>query len=802
MFETLIQFVRRHSRFFACAGIFFLAVFFLLAGIAYRRAQLISPDSTYFLRDRHGRFLGEVGAPPDGEYGYWRLEEMPKRIAAATLAVEDRRFQSHPGVDPLAVIRAAYQNVIHLKRVSGASTIAMQIARMQNPGRRGYWRKATEALTALIITGRYSRDEILSHYFRIIPYGNRIHGISYAARRYLDKPVEDLSWAETAFLAAIPQTPKRMNPFSEDGRQRAAIRGKRILELLYRDKTINREEFDLACLQIKELHVPRPGIRPEEAMHALLQLEGILKNKEAHRLSRYRYIITTSLDLDLQNEISYITAESVAGWEAQGARNAAAIVVDRESNEILSWVGSTGYFNKTNAGAIDYSALPRSPGSALKPFFYALALENREITPATILNDLERGPGGMVNSDATFMGPMLPRVALANSRNVPAADILEKIGIERGYGLLRTMGLHDGSAPADRYGVGLAIGNMPVTLEKVVRAYSVLSRDGILNDLVWFEGQKNSESRRILSEETTRQIALFLSDPMARLPGFARMSALEFPFPVAIKTGTSSNFRDAWAVAYSSRYLVGAWVGDPDYQPMNRLTGSASAAELVKKILTYLQADETKGLNDLSFPSPRGYKEARICALTGDLAVDACDRVFTEWFRPTEIPIDNCRAHIRLAIDTRTGRPATRITPGEYVEVKTFVDLPPIYGEWAVAAGINLMPKKFDLSSFASREPESTPFGDKNIRMSIISPENGLRLIPDPETPADQSTVALRAAVNPVVPQLLWYVDGKPFKLADYPYTSRLNLTPGEHIIQAGLPNSPVTSGRVKIIVQ
>lgn len=787
--------------FFVYAGIAFLALIILLVSIAFHRAKLVSPDPTYFLRDRHGRFLGEVGAPTDGEYGYWKLEAVPKRIAAATLAVEDRRFSVHPGVDPLAVLRASYQNAIHLKRVSGASTIAMQIARMQNPGRRGFLRKGVEALTALMITARYSREEILNHYLRIIPYGNRIHGIAYAARRYLDKPVEDLSWAETAFLAAIPQTPKRMNPFSEDGRRRAALRGKRILELLYRDKTIGREEFELACLQIKELHIPRPEIRPEQAMHALLQLEGILKDK-AHRLSPYRYIITTSLDLDLQNEISAITADSVAEWEVQGARNAAAIVVDRERNEIVSWVGSTGYFDKTHSGAIDYAALPRSPGSALKPFIYALALENREITPAAILDDLERGAGGIVNSDATFMGPMLPRIALANSRNVPAAYLLEKIGIERGYGLLRTLGLHISSEPADYYGVGLVIGNMPVTLEKLVRAYSVLAREGRLDDLVWFEGQTKGESRRVLSEETTRQIAIFLSDPMARLPGFARMSALEFPYPVAIKTGTSSRFRDAWAVAFSSRYLVGTWVGDPDYQPMNRLTGSASAAELVKRILTYLHGEEAKGLNDLQFPPPRGYKEARICALTGDLAVDACDRVFTEWFRPTESPVNRCRAHTSLAVDSRTGRPATRRTPREYVEVRTFVDLPPIYGEWAAAAGINMMPKRFDLADSASVEPNHMPLSDKNIRMSILSPENGLHLMRDPETPSAQSSVALRAAVNPPVPQLLWYVDGKPFKLADYPYTARLNLTPGEHTIQAGLPNSPVMSGRVKIVVR
>ena len=631
----------------------------VLTAIAFQRAQLTSPDPTYFLRDRHGRFLGEVGAQPDGEYGYWELETVPSRIAAATLAVEDRRFWSHPGVDALAIARALYQNTIHLKRSSGASTIAMQVGRMQNPGSRSYLRKAVEGMTALFLTARYSREDILKHYLRIVPYGNRIHGIAYAARRYFDKPVDDLSWAETAFLTAIPQAPKHMNPFSGEGKKRAALRGKRILDLLYRDKTMTQEEYELACLQIEDLAVPRPGIRPEQAMHALLRMENMLKDKSVQLLPQSGRLVTTTLDLDLQNEMSRLVYETVRKWDASGARNAAVIIVDRQSNEILSWIGSTDYFDEDHSGAIDYADVPRSPGSALKPFFYALAFEARDITPSTILNDLQRGPGGIVNADALFMGPVLPRVALANSRNVPAAALLERIGIEKGYDFLRTLGLHNGAEPASRYGVGMSIGNLPVTLEKLVRAYSVFSREGRLGDLVWFEGQATTEPRRVLSEETTRQIALFLSDPLARMPGFSRMGSLEFPFPVAIKTGTSSRFRDAWAVAFSARYLAGAWVGDPDFQPMNHLTGSTSAAELVKKILITLQADQKSGLSDLSFPPPRGFKAARVCALTGDLATDACDRVSLEWFRPTEYPVNHCRAHVRMAVDTRTGTPAT-----------------------------------------------------------------------------------------------------------------------------------------------
>lgn len=804
MFDDMLQYVKRYVRVLAIAGLLCLTALVVLTVIAYTRAQLTSPDPTYFLRDRHGRFLGEVGAPSDGEYGYWELDALPPRIVAATLAVEDRRFWSHPGVDALAIARAMYQNARHLKRSSGASTIAMQVSRMQNPGSRSYVRKITEAMTALFLTSRYSREEILKHYLRIVPYGNRIHGITYASRRYFDKPVDDLSWAETAFLTAIPQAPKHMNPFSVEGKKRAAIRGKRILDLLYRDKAMGREEYDLACLQIQDLAVPRPGIRPEQAMHALLRMERMLKDRSVQLLSRTGRLVTTTLDLDLQNAMSSLVYTTVRPWDASGARNAAAIIVDRESNEVLSWIGSTDYFDESHSGAIDYADVLRSPGSALKPFFYALALEKRDITPSTVLNDLQRGPGGIVNADALFLGPVLPRVALANSRNVPAAELLEQIGIDAGYDFLRTIGLHDGAEPASRYGVGMSIGNLPVTLEKLMRAYSVLSREGRLGDMVWFEGQVKAAERRVLSEDTARQIALFLSDPLGRMPGFSRMGALEFPFPVAIKTGTSSRFRDAWAMAFSVRYLVGVWVGDPDFQPMNHLTGATSAAELVKRILTTLHTDQRAGLSDLSFPPPRGFKSARVCALTGELATDACDRVSLEWFRPTEYPVNHCRAHIRIAVDNRTGGPALPATPHEFLTVKTFVDLPPRYAEWAATAGLNSPPRRPDDAALFTQRTGNAALSarEKNIRISIVSPEDGLRLVRDPETPKDQATLALRAVTEPIVSQVLWYVDDRPFQVADYPYTARFPLTPGEHTIQARLPDAPFASRRVRIIVQ
>jgi penicillin-binding protein 1C len=606
----------------------------------------------------------------------------------------------------------------------------------------------------------HGREAVLAQYLSIVPYGNRIHGIAYAARRYLDKPVEDLSWAETAFLAAIPQSPARMNPFHPEGRGRAVERGRRILDRLLAQGILTPIEHELAARQIGDLEVPPAGERPRDALHAILRLERSLSDPRLKGAFSRRPVVTTTLDLDLQKEVAWQVFRAVEAWQAQGARNAAAIVLDRRTNAVLACVGSSDYFDAEHAGSIDYSAVPRSPGSALKPFVYALALERGTITPATILDDLERGAGGITNADELFSGPLLPRVALANSRNVPAANLLARVGVDEAYSFLRDLGLHDGAEPARRYGLGLAIGGMPVTLERLVRAYTVLSGDGRLGQLAWF--------------------------------------------PVAVKTGTSSRFRDAWAVAFTSRYVVGVWVGDPDFRPMNRLTGYRSAAELVRRLLVFLHRDQKQGLDDVPFPAPRGYAPVRLCALTGALAGDACEHVVLEWLRPADEPLDACRAHVRLAVDTRTGERATRHTPRGFVDVRTYVDLAPRYAAWAAAAGFPRPPAQHTLpltgpEGSAALLPGSHASHDP--RVSITSPESGLRLLRDPETPPEAATLALRATVDPPVAQVVWYVDGAPYKTVDYPYATRWRLIPGEHVIQARLAHTPAASSSVRVRV-
>jgi len=761
---------------------------------AFARSGLESPPSTFLLRDRRGAFLGEVGEQgPRGEFGYWPLDELPPRVVAAALAVEDHRFWSHPGVDPLALLRAAVQNLRAGDRVSGASTIAMQIARMQRPGRRSYARKALEAMTALCMTLRHGRQAVLAHYLRVVPYGNRIHGIAYAARRYLDKPVADLSWAETAFLAAIPQAPARMNPYDPEGRVRAVERGERILDLLAKNGTLSREDHELALRQLTDLRVPPAGERPRAALHAILRIEAELRDPALRARLAQRPILDTTLDLDLQEEVSYGVSKDLRAWEAQGAGNAALIVVDRATNEVLADVGSTDFFDARHAGAIDYSRVSRSPGSALKPFLFALALERRTITPATILDDLARGPGGITNADDAYLGPLLPRAALANSRNIPAVELVDRVGLDEAYAFLRDLGLHRGEVPARRLGLGLAIGGLNVTLEQLVTAYSVLSSEGRLRPLVFVRGREHGEGRRLLSEATAREIALFLSDPEARLPTFERLDALEYPFAVAVKTGTSSRYRDAWAVAFSRRYLVGAWVGDPDFRPMHRLSGSLAAAEIVHQVLLRLQPKDAAGLDDVALPPPRGYQAVRLCALTGRRATPACNRVVTEYLAPGDVPPDSCRAHVRLLVDVRSGRPATRRTPTAFRDVRSFVDLPPRYAAWAARAQLPLLP----VPDGPYPLPES-----RRARVSITSPADGLTLLRDPEMPPDRSTVALAAIVDPPAAQVVWYVDGQPWRIAAYPYAARWPLRPGEHVFQARVPRAATASAVVRIVVQ
>lgn len=780
---------QRYMAYAMLAGLLAFATLLLAVG---HRVRLIDPPATVVLHDRAGRFLGEPGTTD--RLGFWPVDPaaLPPRVVAATLAIEDRRFWDHPGVDPKAVGRAIAQNIGAGRRISGASTIAMQVARLQDPARRTWPNKLLEAATALRLVQRYGHAPVLAQYLRLAPYGNNVHGIGYAARRYFDKPVADLSWAETAFLSGLPQAPGLMNPYDAAGRARAKARAGRILDLLLDAGRIDRLNHDQAVRELASLDVrPRPT-RPDATLHPLFAFERQLPALRPRLGTDLR--VQTTLDLDVQAAVQARLAAALDEWREDGAGNAAAVIVDlRDGMAVRAAVGSADWHDVERAGALDFTRVRRAPGSTLKPFLYALALERGAITPNTPLDDLQRAGDGIGNSDARFLGPMMPRAALANSRNVPAVELAERVGLGAFHALLGDLGLHRQRFVGDE-GLALAIGGLPVRLVDLVRAYGTLAGDGSLRDLRWYTRQPVRDPRRVFQPETAAELRLWLSDPMARLPTFPRGGNLEYGFPVAVKTGTTGDYRDAWTVAFSDRWLVGVWVGHPAWRPMRELSGYRAAARLVRAVLYDLHAPERAGAADVGFAPPAGWQPATICALTGRRAGPACDGAFVEHFPAGGAPHADCDAHVRLPVDGRTGRLAGSETPAAQREARTFVHLPPRYADWMRHAGLEPPP------GAAGSDPGLLE--DRTPRIRVVSPRPGTQIVIDPDAPPEASTLRLQATVDPPVEQVVWFVDGQPVAVAEPPYVTRWPLRPGAHWIEARLPFSDVRSAPVRVLTR
>ncbi len=704
-----------------------------LAAVA-ARAHFEAPAPTPILYDRNGEFLAQFGHETrrdDGTraitYGYWAVAALPPRVVRATLALEDRRFWSHPGIDPRAVLRAAWQDATGERR-SGASTIAMQVARMQHPAPRTLWAKAVEAGTALALTLRYGRAAVLAQYLRLVPYGNESHGIGHAARWYFAKPAADLSWAEIALLAAVPQAPGAHNPLRPDGLQRARARAERVIAALHRQNVLSDAESAAAVSQLHELQPLRPPARPIEAMHAILRLRDMLP---AGPPDDDRLFAT--LDLGVQRRVVAQINTLLPQWRTRGAQQAAVMVVQRDRSDVLAAVGSSGW-RAVPDGAIDFSRAWRSPGSTLKPFIYAAALARGVLSPAEMLNDSAEVTQAIGNADGRYLGLLPPRQALANSRNVPAAELLRRLGLGTAFDLFRDLGLHDLHDAPDRFGLAMAIGALPTRLDRLAAAYGALADGGVLHGLRWLRDAPAEPPRRVFPQAASRQVALFLADPLARLPSFARYRSTEYPFPAAVKTGTSQGFRDAWTVAWSARFLVAAWVGRGDGGSMAGLGGANSAAELVRALLLDLHFTRPGDLADGSFAPPTGTAPAPVCAAPV-AASGPCRRVLLEFLPPADMR--------RAAVP----QPAT-------------------------------------------------------VQLAIALPQTDSRIWRNPESPPATNRLVLQARTRPVVPQIVWYVDGTPFALGDPAQPISWPMQPGEHRFQIGLPLRPERSRPVRVVVE
>lgn len=722
--------------------------------------------------DREGRPLYESLSEHGSRSRWLPSERLPQRLVEATLAAEDRRFFRHPGIDPLAMARAAWHDLRALRLVEGGSTITQQTVKLLMGRRRGLAGKLTEIVLALRLEHRLSKRQILALYLSLAPYGNQLVGAEAASRAYFGCPAANLTPAQAAFLAGLPQRPTAFNPYRSN--PAALARQRWVLSKMAEAGFLGPE--DLGSARQERLRLVRDP-RAFPAPHFVERVMGGLGAAVPRR-------VETTLDAELQGELRGILEMHRERLLAHGAHNVAVAVLDNATAEWLAWEGSGDYGNEGHGGAIDGVVSPRQPGSALKPFTYALAFESG-FTPASVLPDIPSHfptavPGILYsprNYDGVFRGPMRARLALAGSENVPAVWTLSQVGVADLLRQLRRAGLTTLDRTADHYGFALTMGDAEVRLDELVAAYSALARGGIarrprmVRRIVRADGTRSdapdSPPERIVSERAAFWVADILSDSRARAYVFGTGGSLDFPFPVAAKTGTSQAYRDNWTLGFTREVTVGVWVGNFDRSELRNSSGVTGAAPIFHDVLLAAQKRATGRLPGEAGPGlaepPAGLAPRTVCALSGLEATDLCPTVETEWLPVRRRPAA-CLWH---------RREGSRVV----------VAWPPRYRAWARERGL----------LEASRGPWPPP-GPLSLRtvaeteepgrsLRIVNPPAGAVYLKDPTLRGEYQTLPLRAIVAGPSRRLTWQVDGKAVGISPPEGSLHWPISVGEHEI-------------------
>lgn len=672
--------------------------------------------------DRHGLLLRSTRVE-DGNLQRWTsLDSLDPDVIAAFLAVEDHRFLAHHGVDLRAVARAARDNLGGRRRLAGASTITMQLARLYYGTSRSWAGKVAQVLQSWRLEWHLDKATILEQYLNRVPLGQGAVGVPAAARLYFDKSGSELSLGEAALLAGLARAPSSNNPLVSAAR---AIERRRV-GLRRMEATGFVTAMDLARAELEPIASPRrkaPFLAPHFTSRILAH------DPDATTKALWR----TSLDLVLQQQVEAEARHTVDRLGSSGGRHAAAVVLDNKTGEVLAWVGSPDFWADT-AGQVDMVVSPRQPGSALKPFLYGLAFD-RGYTAATILPDIARsyatslGPYRPRNYDRRYHGPVRVREALASSYNIPAVELTERLGAPALLRTLRDAGFSSLDHSPGYYGLGLALGNGDVTLVELANAYRALANRGLWMPYTWRlrEGDRGSGgSRRVITAASAALVLDILRDPVARIPGFGVTTPFDFPFPVAAKTGTSRHFTDNWAVATTENFTAAVWVGDFSGRPMDRVSGISGAGPLLHRIVLLTAQRYDPG--SLPQPEETGAVAVTICSLSGELAGPDCPQQ-TEWFTPRSAPSGVCGWH-------RHGG----------------VMLPALYQEWADQAGAGF--RAYSVTSSVSGDTSAGGF-------RITSPVPGDRYSVPPGVVARYATIALRSAGSRDPGGIRWTVNGK-----------------------------------------
>ncbi|MFC1543779.1 penicillin-binding protein 1C [Gemmatimonadota bacterium] len=697
--------------------------------------RLTSPPATR-VHDREGHPLRVFISSEEAFHFPVELAEVSPHVIEATIAFEDRWFRWHPGINPVSTIRALVQNIRSGRIVSGGSTITQQVARLMDPRARTIGAKLIEAFRALQLELRYSKDEILQWYLNLAPYGGNIQGIEAAALLYYGKTASALGPGEAALLSVLPNSPTRFRPD--------------------RNPELARDQRD----EVLGRMLDRRKIDPEQHRRALREAVPVTRAEVPFRAPHLGDMLRNRYGSDAGDLVSTIDpatqqlAESLLNrhmliLRSRGISNGAIVVMENGSRAVRALVGSAGFFQAGNAGQVNGATASRSPGSALKPFAYGLALDGRLISPSTLLEDVPINIGGYIpkNYDGEYLGVVTAEDALMHSMNVPAVNLVYRLGADRFHTFLRRGGLSTLTEPYEHYGLSLVLGGAGVSLLDLTNLYATLASEGIYRPYRLLEDAVIEEGRRILSSES----AFILTNMLSRLPRPDFPDTWEFSIhlpKIAWKTGTSYGHRDAWSIGYNPTFTIGVWLGNFSGEGSPALVGADVAGPLLFDLATALEGDAGSW-----FEPPVGVEEREVCALSGLLPGEHCTHLKREYHIVDISPHRTCNFHVNVAVDDETG---DRLCPACWTDRpfhwETFVQWPSTIATWMRENG-------HPVPEIPTHNPScrSLPGGDGPL---IKSPATGVRYVLRSGVPIEDQQIRLEASVSSGIQTLYWFVDG------------------------------------------
>ncbi len=667
-----------------------------------------------------------------------RLSEMGPSLPRAVVASEDRWIGYHPGVNPLAIVRAAWQDLSAGRIVSGASTLAMQVARMTDPRPRTLGAKLLEAYRALQLTWHLPERKRIELYLNLAPMGGNIEGVGAASWLYFGKRPAQLSPGEVALLVALPRSPLAYDPIRHP-RQARAARDRVLLQLEARG-VFSRAEVEAARAESLPTRLrPVPFDAPLFSRFALGEVPGKAR-------------IEATIDRRLQALARDQVVRRIGELRQQGIGNAAAVVVDNRSHELAAMVGSAGFFDHEHQGQVNGAVAVRSPGSTLKPFLYALAFDRGLIIPASFMLDVPTDFSGYVphDYDGRYRGRVTARQALIESLNAPAVRLLARVGLEDFVHLLRRGGLATLDRPAASYGLPLILGSGGVRLIDLTNLYSALADGGLYRPLVWRRGGgASAPGTRLFSPGAAWLVTESLMD--LRRPDLpsAWRSARDVP-AVAWKTGTSFGHRDAWAVGYSRDFSIGVWVGNFDGRPVEGISGAEDAAPLLFDLFRVIDPGGAAPPK----PTSSELETVEVCAASHQLPGPFCPRRVRVEALAGRTRLATCEEHRRVLVDAASGRRLTPDCSRRHRYRWLVLDLPPpelVAFRRGRGEHVNgLPPLAADCGVNASGE-----------RPKIVSPDPSTPYRVRRDAPLSDQKILLSAEVGPGSHRLYWYQDGR-----------------------------------------